>query len=106
MDLGICIFNNRPGAFSRFIKRQVGLFGKISNSRDSPGKVDDPGTLCARKQGNTQRMIETCPKDTETYFHGLPLAKSGDNLNMKINNSSQSRICLRIDLASSRGTQL
>lgn len=30
-------------------------------------------------------MIETCPKDTETYFHGLLLAKSGDNLNMKIN---------------------
>lgn len=33
VDLGICIFNNRPGVSPHFIKREVELFGKITKSR-------------------------------------------------------------------------
>lgn len=33
VDLGICIFNNRPGVSPDFIKREVELFGKITKSR-------------------------------------------------------------------------
>lgn len=47
--------------------------------RTGTGKVQDaPGTSCyARKQGSSQRMMETFQKDTGASWTGLPLAKPG-----------------------------
>ena len=56
----------------------------MANSRAEGGKVqDEPGTSCARKQGNVQRMLGTNPKDTGANLQFLPLDKSVTNSTSK-----------------------
>ena len=52
----------------------------------TPGLVEDgPGLFFySRRQGTTQRMIETYQKDIESV---AVTSQTGDNLNMKINDS-------------------
>lgn len=56
----------------------IDLLGKMTESKARVEKIpDEPwNTLLYQKEGNAQRMIKTCQKDSRRNMNGLPLAQS------------------------------
>ena len=60
------------------MKENIAL-GEMVDSKSRKGKEQGkPRSYLTGKKGSFQRLVETCPKDSEANLKGLPLTKNNN----------------------------